>query len=679
MRKALWPRLAIGLLAIAALVSLACVDQLPTGEQASQPTATPEDANEHSPDATPAETSRAEQPPAQPAPVEARPAPVPPGTNGVSASSVSTNGSQRGFTGGRFVLTLDNSEVQGFVQSVEGGNIRAEVVTERVGPDIVQRKHLANPKYDDIAIEVGMGMSKSLYQWIEDSFDHRHTRKNGAIVAADFDYGALSVREFQNALITEVGFPALDAASKDPAYMTIKLAPETIAYKGAGEAVDIKGAVSLTKAQKQWLPSNFRFTLGDLPTSRVNKIEAFTVKQSVAQDQLGELRDFQKEPANVEYPNLKLTISAADIQPWYDWFEDFVIKGNANQDRELSGAIAFLGPDLKEELATIELKQVGIVSLGLESQDANQEAVARFTVELYVEQMSFKHLDSATGDAGTSRQEPPVASITLPADVIGRLVTISYILSDSTSDAVSVEVAFSVDGGRSFHAATAAGSSTQRLATSPSGEAHTFIWDSAADLGEAQAEGVLIRITPFDAEVGKSATTAPLLYHPLKEAVAEACGVREDTWKLTADGWEMLRSTLIECHSHHLIAFETGLQGLDGGSHTLHASEAFMASHDTSLRQMPGMRASLGVFQDSTVILRGATPDAAAVTNSFQSLDKLVIAMEQSLKPIGDAAQLSDIDLQEAIKQQQQTLQTISNVSKMMHDTAMAAIRNTRG
>jgi len=45
------------------------------------------------------------------------------------------------------------------------------------------------------------------------------------------------------------------------------------------------------------------------------------------------------------------------------------------------------------------------------------------------------------------------------------------------------------------------------------------------------------------------------------------------------------------------------------------------------------------------------------------------------LQQVGDDAQLANIDLQNTLQKQQQTLQTMSNVSKMLHDTAMAVIR----
>ena len=49
--------------------------------------------------------------------------------------------------------------------------------------------------------------------------------------------------------------------------------------------------------------------------------------------------------------------------------------------------------------------------------------------------------------------------------------------------------------------------------------------------------------------------------------------------------------------------------------------------------------------------------------------------LEGQLNALGDDAQLANVDMQNWLQKQQQTLQTISNVSKMLHDTAMAIIR----
>ncbi len=49
--------------------------------------------------------------------------------------------------------------------------------------------------------------------------------------------------------------------------------------------------------------------------------------------------------------------------------------------------------------------------------------------------------------------------------------------------------------------------------------------------------------------------------------------------------------------------------------------------------------------------------------------------LEQQLNSIGDVAQLANIDLQNALQKQQQLLQVLSNVSKILNDTALAIIR----
>jgi hypothetical protein len=272
---------------------------------------------------------------------------------------------------------------------VSGGNIKGEVATHQLGPDNIQKKHLATTVCEPFTLECGMGMSAGFYEWIRASFDKGHITKNGEIIAADFDYKAMHARTFQNAFISSVKIPDLDGSSKEPAYMTITLEPETIRYEKRGGEV-IQGQIGT--ATKKWLCSNFKIEIGGLPCSRVAKCESFTWSQAVIKDEVGAFRWATKHPAKVEVPNLKLSISMADIEPWRDWHEAFVIKGICSDADELDGSITFLGPDLKEELATIELGHIGIISLEQGKQQANEEAVARFDVELYVEEMKFNYM-----------------------------------------------------------------------------------------------------------------------------------------------------------------------------------------------------------------------------------------------------------------------------------------------
>jgi hypothetical protein len=266
----------------------------------------------------------------------------------------------RSYSAGLFLLSLDGEVA--VLKDVDVDTIKGEVVT----------------------INIGMSMGKGVYEWIKASLDETHLRKNGYVVAADYNYKAKSYRHFRDALITEITIPALDGSSKDTSFFTIKFAPEEISYQ-AGDDADIKGVVN-TK-QKKWLTSNFRLRLGDLPCGRVSKIDSFTIKQGTTQDHVGEQRISTKEPTKLEFPNLKVTFSASDVKPWATFFDDFVIKGNNGQDAELSGAIEFLDPSLKEVLGSVDLFQVGIFSLAEDKGEANKDSIKRWTAELYVKRM----------------------------------------------------------------------------------------------------------------------------------------------------------------------------------------------------------------------------------------------------------------------------------------------------
>lgn len=306
-----------------------------------------------------------------------------------TGSAAAPQDAKRSYVPGYFGLELDGVFV-GWVSGVEGGNAVSEVVVEQPGPDHIQRKHIAAVKYEDITLSFGTGMSKPFYDWIASTLSSQPTRKNGAIIAADYDLREVSRLEFTNALISEIGFPALDAGSKDAAKMTLKFAPEyTRRFKGRGS----KLAAPVSGKQKTWLPANFRLRIDGLegPTSRVNKIEALVVKQKILEDSIGDGRDYEKEPASLEIPNLVFTTAEAYADDLYAWHEDFVINGNNGQDKEKSGTLEYLSPDLKQVLFKLEFKNLGIFKLTPEKAEAGSEQIRRVKAELYVEEMKFSY------------------------------------------------------------------------------------------------------------------------------------------------------------------------------------------------------------------------------------------------------------------------------------------------
>jgi len=66
---------------------------------------------------------------------------------------------------------------------------------------------------------------------------------------------------------------------------------------------------------------------------------------------------------------------------------------------------------------------------------------------------------------------------------------------------------------------------------------------------------------------------------------------------------------------------------------------------------------------------------AKSYIEQSEELDARIKRWEEELSGIGDDAQLANIDLQNMLQKQQQTMQMLSNISKVLHDTAMAVIR----
>lgn len=289
----------------------------------------------------------------------------------------------RPIVGSRQVLELDG-QIVGAPHSAEGGGASANIL-ETLDSGLVVRKDVAGVHYEALSLEVGLGMSPEFYKWVGAFANRDFTRKNGALILADFNYNEVARREFAEAIITEVGFPALDGASKDPAFLTVKVQPEFSEFNiGKGGKVQPPASVKA----KNWLASGFRVAIEGLEeaTKRVSKVDAFAVKLKTVDD-IGETRF---DPTMyLDISNIVLTVPMADSQPFFDWFEDFVIMGNSSPESEKSGAILCLAPNGKTEILRVNLSQVGIVSIGESKKGASSDAIKRFDVELYVEEIEF--------------------------------------------------------------------------------------------------------------------------------------------------------------------------------------------------------------------------------------------------------------------------------------------------
>jgi phage tail-like protein len=298
----------------------------------------------------------------------------------------------RAFVASKFVFVLDGMGSCGFLNSVEGAGLKTDVQDYKQGPKVDVWRQVGRPKFDDISLKVGMGMSSDFYAWISDFFNRKVTRKNGSIVAADFNYQERARRSFTDALISEVGFPALDGGSKEAAFMTVKLVPEAMTYETIENGSKIESPENLKQPNKLWHAANFDFTIDGLQDSlkRVMKIDAFTIKQQILEYPWGGARLPMRVPGRLEYPNLNIYVPSVDADKLTEAAQARLLDYDKPTEGGLTGALTLRAPD-KSTLCTINLTGVDIVSTEAQKLEASAESIYMVKVAVQCEAMTFKY------------------------------------------------------------------------------------------------------------------------------------------------------------------------------------------------------------------------------------------------------------------------------------------------
>jgi hypothetical protein len=223
-------------------------------------------------------------------------------------------------------------------------------------------------------------MSEGLFAWIAGSWGPQPKALTGAVLASDHEFNVQRETAFSRALIAETRVPTLDAASKDPGFMTIRFQPEFLDSKaGAGKLP------SMPATQKPWRSSNFTLEIAGLDCTGVKKTDSFVVARTIVEVRSGS-GDLSLLPERVEFPNLRITLSASSAKTWFDWHRSFVVEANNSDNFERSGTIRFLTDDGQQDLSRIDLYHLGVISVATDPSD-DLEAVATVTAELYCEEM----------------------------------------------------------------------------------------------------------------------------------------------------------------------------------------------------------------------------------------------------------------------------------------------------
>lgn len=299
----------------------------------------------------------------------------------------------RTYAAAHFALELDGKKDVGMFRSIEGGGVKADVMTYQNGANYERWRQLGKQKYEDIKLQVGMSMSAPFYDWIKKFFTGVPDRKSGAIVAADFYYKERARRTFTNALIRELTFPKLQADDKNAIYMNIGIAVEDLVFNaGDGHILpQSKGK----EEQKHWKANNFIFTLDGFADAcrRTTKVEAFTIKQNILEHNVGGRQSPTKIPSGVEFPNLVFYVPEADAEPIIKHFNERAMQPKRTMrghGANKTGSLVTFDNG-KTQQFTLEFYETEIVSVTPDKSDSTTEEVKQVKIEMFTERMSFKY------------------------------------------------------------------------------------------------------------------------------------------------------------------------------------------------------------------------------------------------------------------------------------------------
>jgi len=306
----------------------------------------------------------------------------------VAQGLAAVTGATRDIVSNKYFLFIDGANA-GLLKSVSGGGVSAAVIDEPAGSGLSGKKHIGQPRYQSVTLQLGLGNAKRVYDWIAASWKSAPPTREVSIEKVDYRMQVKSTRKYSRSFIEETTIPAMDGAGKEPVYLTVMINPQSTHEEAGGTTPE--GNIGAND-RRVFLPSNYRLDIDGMDCTKVNKIDAFTVKRTLVSDNIGGAHDFGANPTRVVFPNLKITMAEETSESWRRWFDDFVVKGNNDQSKERNGTLTFLSPDHQSELARVRFFNVGIYSLEDEKAESNADQIAHVTVELYVERMEFEVL-----------------------------------------------------------------------------------------------------------------------------------------------------------------------------------------------------------------------------------------------------------------------------------------------
>lgn len=294
---------------------------------------------------------------------------------------------REGFaTRSTLALELDGKFVC-FLESVAGGNAYAEIIQEDARSGYRQKAQ-GTVKFEDLVIEASLIEEiKPLLAWINDTQTKNTEPRNGAIVYADMNYNEVKRLEFFGAMISGFAMDTADARSgKDAVGIVVTLTPQSTRLSGGKGKM--QGGAPGVKA-KPALSGAFRFNIQGLEKAcgRIVKVQGIGYKRSSILPPPGGTRARLTTTGLPQYSMINLFLPEADAAPFYQWFDDAVLKGKAGSER--GALLEWLDPTFKATLASVQLGGLGILRYAPEPvKTSAPEVVPLVQIDMYCETLT---------------------------------------------------------------------------------------------------------------------------------------------------------------------------------------------------------------------------------------------------------------------------------------------------
>lgn len=280
------------------------------------------------------------------------------------------------------------------IKSWSGGESVSEVITARNGGNGGTSKSLGRFTYEPIVIEAAPPFSPALQACIAQFLGGNDTAvltsAKKTLLLAYLDASGQPIGDTLQATgaqLTEIQFPAFDAASRTPLLVKFTFrADSTTPVTATVPAAAGGGNARNTNA----LSSNFTLAIDGLSTSRVSKIDSFILRREVVTNTSGTSTATSFSTGQLILPNLVVTLGGADSDSWKTWRASFLPQTDAttiNRVQKKNGTLQLLAPDMTTPLFTLQLSGLAPVRFATVPPESSS-ALLQFRSEIFCESMS---------------------------------------------------------------------------------------------------------------------------------------------------------------------------------------------------------------------------------------------------------------------------------------------------